>query len=143
MWPVRNLLPSLCFLRVGLSIPRLRNIDKHWGLGFPGGASDPPASEGVLRDVGFIPGLGRSPGGGHGNPHQYSCQENPMDREAWQATVPGVTLSWTRLKQLSMHTCDWLLRAGQAPLSSYRPSLCGTPVMASWACLQCGSLMVG
>ena len=44
-----------------------------------------------------IPGLGRSPGGGHSNPLQYSCLENPMDRGAWQATVHEVTKSWTQL----------------------------------------------
>ena len=44
-----------------------------------------------------IPGLGRSPGGGHNNPLQYSCLENPMDRGAWQATVHEVTKSWTQL----------------------------------------------
>ena len=48
---------------------------------------NPPANAG---DVGSIPGLGRSPGGGHGNPLQYSCLENPMNRGAWQATVQGV-----------------------------------------------------
>ena len=49
-------------------------------------------------------GWGRSPGGGHGNPLQYSCLENPMDRGAWWATVHGVSKSWTQLKHLSMHT---------------------------------------
>ena len=44
-----------------------------------------PANAGDIRDVGSIPGLGRSPGGGHGNPLQYSCLRNPMDRRAWQA----------------------------------------------------------
>ena len=48
---------------------------------------NPLASAGDVRDVGSIPGLGRSPGGGHGNPLQYSCLENPMDRGAWLATV--------------------------------------------------------
>ena len=48
-------------------------------------------------DPGFIPGLGRSPGEGHGNPLQYSCLENPMDRGAWWAIVHGVTKSRTRL----------------------------------------------
>ena len=48
-------------------------------------------------DAGSIPGLGRSPGEGDGNPFQYSCLENPMDRGAWWATVHGVTKSWTRL----------------------------------------------
>ena len=46
-------------------------------------------------DAGLIPGLGRSPGGGHGNPLQYSCLEYPMDRGAWWATVHGVTKSQT------------------------------------------------
>ena len=52
-------------------------------------------------DSGSIPGSGRSPGGGHGNPLQYSCLENPLDRGAWSAmapTVPRVAKSWTRLK---------------------------------------------
>ena len=53
-----------------------------------------PANAGDVRDVGSIPGLGRSPGGGHGNPLQYSCLENPMDRGAWWATVHGVAKSW-------------------------------------------------
>ena len=53
-----------------------------------------------MRDLGSIPGLGRSPGGGHGNPLQYSCLENPMDRGAWQVTVQRVAQSQTRLKQL-------------------------------------------
>ena len=48
----------------------------------------PPSNAG---DVGSIPGLGRSPGEGNGNPVQYSCLENPMDRGAWRATVHGVT----------------------------------------------------
>ena len=47
------------------------------------------------RDLGLIPGLGRSPGGEHGNPLQYSCLENPMDRGAWLATVHGVAKSQT------------------------------------------------
>ena len=51
----------------------------------------PPANAGDIRDVGSIPGSGRSPGGGHGSPLQYSCLENPMDRGAWRATVHGVT----------------------------------------------------
>ena len=52
---------------------------------------NPLASAGDLRDVGLILRLGRSPGGGHGNPLQYSFLDNPSDREAWQATVHGVT----------------------------------------------------
>ena len=50
------------------------------------------------RKVVLIPGSGRSPGGGHGNPLQYSCLKNPMNRGAWQATVHGVVKGQTRLK---------------------------------------------
>ena len=68
-------------------------------MGFPGSSvvMNPPAK---ARDVGLIPGLGRSPGVGNGNPFQYSCLENPMDRGAWQATVHGVVKSPT---QMSIH----------------------------------------
>ena len=54
-----------------------------------------PAKEGDAKDVGLIPGLGRYPGGGHGNPLQYSCLENPMDRGAFYTTVPRVAKSRT------------------------------------------------
>ena len=53
-----------------------------------------PANAGDARDTGSIPGLGRSPGGGHGNPLQYSCLEKPMDRGAWEATVHGPQRVW-------------------------------------------------
>ena len=56
-----------------------------------------PANAGDIRDVDLIPGSGRSPGGGHGNPLQYSRLEKPMDRGDWQATVRGVAKSQTRL----------------------------------------------
>ena len=70
--------------------------------GFPGGSviKNPPANAGDAKDKGSIPGSGSSPGGGHGNPVQYSCLENPMDREAWRATVHKVEKSWTGLKKL-------------------------------------------
>ena len=66
---------------------------------------NPLANAGDVRDEGLIPGSGRFPGGGHSNPLQYSCLDNPMDRGAWQDTVYGITKSQTWLKQLSMHTC--------------------------------------
>ena len=59
---------------------------------------NPPANAEDVRDAGLIPGLGRSPGGGHGNPLRYSCLENPMDRGARQVTVHGAEKSWTQLK---------------------------------------------
>ena len=62
----------------------------------------PPANAGDIEDVGSVPGWGRSPGGGNSNPLQYSCLENPMDREAWWATVQGITKSWTRPNRLSI-----------------------------------------
>ena len=64
-----------------------------------------PANAGDVRDAVSIPGLGRSPGGGHGNPLQYSCLENPVDQGAWLATVHGVVWSKAQLKCLSMHIC--------------------------------------
>ena len=65
-------------------------------MGFPGGlvVKNSPANAG---DMGLIPGLGRSPGEGNGNPLQYSCLGNLMDRGAWRATVLGVAKSQTRL----------------------------------------------
>jgi len=59
---------------------------------------NPPANAEDLRDTGWIPGSGRSPGEGHGSPLQYSCLENPMDRGVWQAIVHRVTKSQTGLK---------------------------------------------
>jgi len=59
---------------------------------------NPPTNAGDVRDMDLIPGSERSPGGGHGNPLQYSCLENPMDRGVWRATVHGVAKSWTQLK---------------------------------------------
>ena len=62
---------------------------------------NPPASAGDIRDAGSIPGSGRSPGGEHGNPLQYSCLENPKDRGAWRALVHGVSKISTQLKWFS------------------------------------------
>ena len=62
-----------------------------------------PASAGNLRDTGSIPGSGRFPGGGHGNPLQYSCLENPMDGGDWRVTVHRVAKGQTQMKPLSMH----------------------------------------
>ena len=73
-----------------------------------------------VGDVGLFPGLGRPPGGGHDNPLHYSALGNPMEREAWRATVHRVTKSWTWLKWLGMHTC---LTAGFEPLRIYFPLL--------------------
>ena len=65
-----------------------------------------PVNAGNMRDMGLIPGLERTPGGGSGNPLQCCCLENFMDREAWWAIVHRVAESWTQLKQLSMYACS-------------------------------------
>ena len=84
--------------------------------GYPGGVSGlkknekqktkPPLNAGEVGDVGLIPGSGRSPAEGHGNPFPYSCLENPMDRGAWWATVHSVAKNWTQLKQLIMYALE-------------------------------------
>ena len=76
-----------------------------WHIGLPRWLTckESTCNAGDAEDVGLNLGLGRSPGGGHGNSLQYSCLENPMDRGGWQTTVHGVTKNWTQLKQLSTH----------------------------------------
>ena len=100
----------------------------HWGWGaktinkqfihgrnsFPGGSmvKSLPANTGDTGDMDLIPGLGRSPEGGNGNPFPYSCLENAMDRGAWWAIVHGVTKSWTWLStahNLYPFICHWTL----------------------------------
>ena len=80
---------------------------------FPGDAviKNPPANAGDATEVGSIPGSGRSPGGGHGNPLQDSCLGNPMDRGAWRATVHGVAKSWTGLSNRTHTHTHFYLRA--------------------------------
>ena len=75
--------------------------------GFSGGSvvKNLPTNAGATGDTSLIPRQRRCPGGGNGNPLQYSCLEIPMDRGAWRATVHGVTKSQTQLKQLSMNVC--------------------------------------
>ena len=75
-------------------------------MGFPGDSvvKNPPASAGDTGDAGSIPGWGRSPGEGNGNPLQYSCLRNPMDRGVWRATVHGVTKESGTTEQLSACT---------------------------------------
>ena len=65
-------------------------------MGFPAGSNGKESARNV-GNMGLIPGLGRSPGEGHGNPPQYSCPENPMDRGAWWATVHEVGHDWTTM----------------------------------------------
>ena len=77
-------------------------LDFSWG--FPGGSvvKNLPANAEDTGDGGLIPGLGRSLGEGNGNPLQYSCLGNPMDRGTWWTMVHGVTKSWTQLSDLTV-----------------------------------------
>jgi len=86
---------------------RLSLVSCHGQLGFPGDASgkESACSSGDTGDAGLIPGSERSPGGGHNNPLQYSCLENPMDRGAWMAVAHRVTQSQTQPKRLSTYVC--------------------------------------
>ena len=79
-------------------------------MGFPGG-SEVKASDCNVGDLSSIPGLGRLPGEGNGNPLQYSCLENPMDGGAWWATVHGVEKSQTRLSDFAFRGHSWLRTA--------------------------------
>ena len=84
-------------------------------LGFPGGSrrKEPTCQCRRCKRHGFSPWVGRTPGGGHGNPLQYSHLENLMDRGAWCATVQRVTKSWTRLKWPRMHVVTGAFLAAQ------------------------------
>ena len=104
---LKSIIPLSLSLFLHLSIYTSRSLCIFVSIcistGFPGGSAgkEYTCSSGDTGDTGSIPGLRRSPGGGHGNPLQDSCLENPMDRGAWWATVYGVTKSWT---WLSTHT---------------------------------------
>ena len=78
---------------------------------------NPPANAGDTRDIGSIPGWGKPPGEEHGNPLQYSCLKNPMDRGAWRASVHEVAKSWTRLSTyiINLNSAviySWLCQSG-------------------------------
>ena len=106
-----------------------------------------PTNAGDLRDDRFSYGpyaLGRSPGGGHGNPLQYSSLENPMDRGALQATIHGITESWTQLKRVSthartLHICFCLFAF--AVFSAYNITILSlSPIICKENCLPIGVL---
>ena len=83
-----------------------KNAKVIWILADFPGSSEVKASACNAGDQGLIPGLGRSPGEGNGNPLQHSCLENPMDGGAWKATVHGVTKSWIRLSEFTSLNLD-------------------------------------
>ena len=95
--------------------------------GFPGG-SDVEQSACNARDLGSIPGLGRSPEEGNGYPFQYSGQENSTDKGAWQATVHGVAKSWTRLSDFHFTFLDTAILCVRLKSSCFLR----TPVFLDW-----------
>ena len=84
--------------------------------------NNPPANAGDVEDMGLIPGSGRSPRGRNGNPVQFSCLENLMNKGSWWATVHGVSKTRTRLKQLSTPAIELTFPAlqGRSPGKSQR-----------------------
>ena len=98
-----------------------------------GSGKGPACTAGDVRDMGSIPGLGLSPGGERGNPLQYSCLEDSMDKRAWRAIVHRVAKSWTRLKQLSMYAC--LLTVGR--WYSDVVLTCISPIISDFEHLTC------
>ena len=96
---VLALLVTECGITKSLNSTKLEGLSC---LDFPGGP-DSKTSSYNEGDVGSTPGSGRSSGEGNGNPLQYYCLENPIDGEAWRATVHGVTKSQTRLSEFTFH----------------------------------------
>ena len=112
LWSFLNPLECLLFSSYSWSLHVfIQAIEGNWASQVVPVAKNLPANAGDARDMGLLPGSGRSPGGGHGNPLQYSCLENPMDRRAWGATVHRVTQSQTWLERLNTprnwpHVCS-------------------------------------
>ena len=100
MWGGRLSADFPVFLWYPQTLTHLFNMGKYQGLGSPCGSYSKESAYSA-GDLGSIPGSGRSPGEGNGNPLQYSCLRNPMDGRAWRATVHGVTKSWTKRVTLS------------------------------------------
>ena len=102
-------------------------INEHWASQVALVVKNPPANSRDARDMGSIPGLGRCPGGGNGNPLLYACLENSMDRGAWWATVHGAPKTQTRLSAHT-HTQHLNLLICEKPQVLYSV---GTPVTSA------------
>ena len=131
VWATRKGLFTKCPLcssvvtRIYISISNLTSPMAQWG-------KESTCNAGDTGDIHLIPGLGRSPGGEHGNPIQSSCLENPMDRRAWQATVHGVTKSRTWLSTHT-HTHIYIWKALPSLLIYPHPSIQHVlHLLASW-----------
>ena len=129
-----------------------------WGFPHSSVGKESAYNAGDIRDVGSVPGLRRSPGGGHGNPLQYSCLENAMDRGAWLATVCGVTRvgpglvtnppahdspgKSTPTQAQSKLTCPWHWRKDSRWKSRPRYLKSGPPKFTSWLCPPVGLMQI-
>ena len=116
--------------------PSYRLNKLHLLSGFPGGVvvKNLPANTGDARDMGSIPGSGRSPGVGNGNPLQYSCLVNPMDRGAWWGYSPWgcrVGPDWARTQALTIHSLSWSRKPDKSSLDGWLQLLCSKNVF-SW-----------
>ena len=111
---------SIWVVFICTTVPELPVIIQGWFICWISQVSgkESTCNSGVAGDAGSIPGSGRFPGEGNGNPLQYSRLENPMDRGAWWATVHGVANHQTRLKQLSMHARFICSRVNRHVMSS-------------------------
>ena len=98
---------------------------------------NPPINVGDIKDTGSIPRLGRSPGKENGNPLQYSCLGNPMDRGTWWATVPRVSQSQTQLNRLSRHARRVYSRVVQEHSPSVKAP--GSDPDSATSCCLCAS----
>ena len=98
-WKSTNILKKLSHWITSINIFKSSKMGLPWWLR----SKESTCSAGAAGDTGSVPGWGRFPRGGNGSSLQYSCLENYMDREAWQATVHSVAKSWTQLKWLSTH----------------------------------------
>ena len=130
----------------------LEGFTEDWAPRWWQQVKNPPTSAGDTRHKVSIPGLGRSPGGGQGNPLQYSCLENPMDRGAWQAAAHGIAKNHINLKRLSVRMAligSWFLthprtksdtcRISRKPLSSFPLASCWA-LRCTCSCLVWGAL---
>ena len=133
-----NMLLTACLFRMSTTKPQwFPNMVSFFlsiklTVGFPGGPSgkEPICQCRRYRDAGLIPGWGRSPGGGHGNPLQYSCQENPLDRGTWQATSIG------RKSQTQLGACTHLKLTELILVCREIPLTVGTPVITEMSPLS-------
>ena len=98
----------------------------------------PPANARDIREAGLIPGLGRSPGEGNGNPLQYSCLGNPMDRGAWWAAVPGVAASRTQQISFALrfHALEKEMATHSSVLPRRIPGMGGLVGCQLWGCTE-------